>query len=59
LDEREGKMAKLGFFCFVRVKRVLREKVVIVENVMHFGEWERRREGKGAFFFSFCLLKIY
>jgi hypothetical protein len=20
LDEREGKMAKLGFFCFVRVK---------------------------------------
>jgi len=67
LDEREGKTAKLGFFGFVRVKRVLKEKVVTVENVMlkmlcilesGSGE-ERRGEEKGAFVFSFCLLKIY
>ncbi len=59
MDEREGKTAKLGFFGFVRVKRVLKEKVVTVENVMlkmlcilesGSGE-ERRREGCIFFFF--------
>jgi hypothetical protein len=38
-------------FCFVRVKRVLKEKVVIVEDVMHLESGSE--EEKGATFFSF------
>ncbi len=39
MNEKE-KMAKLGFFCFVGIERILEKKAMIVEDVKHFDEWE-------------------